>query len=69
MIAYYSKTLAPPERNYCVTRREFLAVVKAMKHSLSYARTTPRYGGYVDGMSLPLRWLAGWKSCRLSTTN
>ena len=25
VIAYYSKTLAPPERNYCVTRRELLA--------------------------------------------
>ena len=32
VIAYYSKTLAPPERNYCVTRRELLAVVTAMKH-------------------------------------
>ena len=32
VIAYYSKTLAPPERNYCVTRRELPAVVKAVKH-------------------------------------
>ena len=32
VIAYYSKTLAPVERNYWVTRRELLAVVKAVKH-------------------------------------
>ena len=36
VIAYYSKTLAPPERNYCVTRRELLAVVKAVKHFRPY---------------------------------
>ena len=32
VIAYYSKTLSPPERNYCITRRELLATVKAIKH-------------------------------------
>ena len=36
VIACYSKTLTPPERNYCVTRRKLLAVVKAIKHSCSY---------------------------------
>ena len=36
VIAYYSKTLAPPERNYCVTRRELLAVVKAVRHFRPY---------------------------------
>jgi hypothetical protein len=35
-IAYYSKTLAPAERNYCVTRKELLAVVKSMKHFRPY---------------------------------
>ncbi|XP_074039503.1 uncharacterized protein [Leptinotarsa decemlineata] len=28
VIGYFSKTLSKPERNYCVTRRELLAVVK-----------------------------------------
>ena len=36
VVAYYSKTLSPPERNYCVTRRELLATVKAMKHFKPY---------------------------------
>ena len=36
VIAYYSKTLTPAERNYCVTRRELLAVVKAVKHFRPY---------------------------------
>ena len=36
VIAYYSKTLTPAEKNYCVTRRELLAVVKAVKHFRPY---------------------------------
>jgi len=32
MMAYYSKALSAPERNYCTTRRKLLAVVKAVKH-------------------------------------
>ena len=30
--AYYSKTFTLEQRNYCVTRKELLAVVKALKH-------------------------------------
>ena len=36
VIGYYSNTLTPPERNYCVTRRELLAVVKGVKHFRPY---------------------------------
>ena len=36
VISYYSKSLSPPERNYCVTRRELLAVIKCVKHFHSY---------------------------------
>ncbi|MCD1431043.1 DDE-type integrase/transposase/recombinase [Klebsiella pneumoniae] len=36
VIGYFSKTLSKPERNYCVTRRELLAVVKSMEHFYKY---------------------------------
>ena len=36
VIGYYSKTLSKPERNYCVTRRELLATVRALEHFHKY---------------------------------
>lgn len=36
VIAYFSKVLSKPERNYCVTRRELLAVVKSIEHFHKY---------------------------------
>ena len=36
VIAYYSKTHSPPERNYCITRQELLAKVKAIKRICPY---------------------------------
>lgn len=36
VIAYFSKSLSRPERNYCVTRRELLAVVKTLQHFSKY---------------------------------
>ena len=36
VIAYFSKSLSRPERNYCVTRRELLAVVKTLQHFKKY---------------------------------
>lgn len=36
VIAYYSATLSCPERNYCVTRKELLAMIRAVKHFHPY---------------------------------
>lgn len=36
VIGYVSKTLSKPERNYCVTRRELIAVAKAVEHFYKY---------------------------------
>ncbi|CAK1599512.1 unnamed protein product [Parnassius mnemosyne] len=36
VIAYFSKSLSKPERNYCVTRRELLAVVNSLQHFSKY---------------------------------
>ncbi|KAJ8414470.1 hypothetical protein AAFF_G00053400 [Aldrovandia affinis] len=38
-VAYFSHTFNKAERNYCVTRRELLAVVKAVRH---FSHRTPR---------------------------
>lgn len=36
VVAYMSKALSKPEQSYCVTRKELLAVVSALKHFHSY---------------------------------
>lgn len=36
VIVYLSKVLEKPERNYCVTRRELLAVIKSVEHFYHY---------------------------------
>lgn len=36
VISYYSRSLNRPERNYCVTRRELLAVILGLRHFRPY---------------------------------
>ncbi|MBJ5505560.1 hypothetical protein JGG47_23625, partial [Salmonella enterica subsp. enterica serovar Derby] len=59
VIAYFSKSLSKPERNYCVTRKELLAVVKAVEH----------FHHYLYGQKLlvrtdhgALRWLRSFRN-------
>ena len=57
-VAYYSRILSTPERHYCVTRRELLAVVKAVKHFHVYL-----YGRkfLLRTDHAALRWLLGFR--------
>ncbi|GBL98225.1 Retrovirus-related Pol polyprotein from transposon 297 [Araneus ventricosus] len=58
VIAYFSKSLGKPERNYCVTRKELLAIVISIEHFHHYL-----YGQKfllrTDHASL--RWLLNFK--------
>ena len=55
VISYYSKSLNKAERNYCVTRRELLAVVNAVKHYHHYLYGAPKFTIRTDHSAL--RWL------------
>lgn len=55
VISYYSKSLTKAERNYCVTRRELLAVVNSVKHYHHYLYGTPKFTIRTDHSAL--RWL------------
>ena len=58
MIGYASRTLSKPERNYCVTRRELLAVVTYLRHFRPYL-----YGRHIIVRTDhgALRWLINFK--------
>ena len=40
-VAYYSKSLSPPERNYQVYDREFLAIIRALREWKHYVQGSP----------------------------
>jgi len=58
IIAYFSRVLNKSERNYCVTRRELLAIVSSIKsfHHYLYGR---KFLIRTDHVSL--RWLMSFK--------
>ena len=59
MIAYYSRALSKPQRNYCTTRRKLLAVVRAIEnfHPYLYGR---KFTVRTDHASL--QWLLSFKN-------
>lgn len=58
VLEFYSSSFSPAEKNYCVTRQEMLAVVKAVKHFRHYLFGRP-FRLRTDHSSL--RWLASFK--------
>lgn len=58
VIAYVSRSLTAPERNYSVIQRECLAVVHALKHFRHYLLGRPFQ---IDTDHAPLQWLSAQK--------
>jgi hypothetical protein len=58
-IAYYSQTLSHPQRQYCTTRRELLAVIEAIQHFHHYL-----YGCHftVRSYHAALKWLLSFRN-------
>ncbi|GFW54026.1 retrovirus-related Pol polyprotein from transposon 412 [Trichonephila clavipes] len=59
VITYFSKCLSKPERNYCVTRKKLLAIVKAAEHFHPYLYGR-RFLLRTDNASLT--WLLNFKN-------
>ena len=64
VILYYSKSLSKAERNYCVTRRELLAVVMGVQHCHHYLLGN-KFKIRTDHGSL--RWLMNFKNPEAQT--
>ena len=54
VVAYYSKMLSKEEKGYCTTRKELLAIVKAVKHFKNYLYGRP---SLIRTDHAPLVWL------------
>jgi hypothetical protein len=64
VISCYSKTLNKAERNYCVTRRELLAVVESLKHFHNYLYGQEFHLHTDDSL---LTWLMNFKNLERQT--
>lgn len=62
------KTLAPLEKNYCVTRKEFLAVVKAVKPFRPYLYVQKFWLGWLCLRKEPSNQVARWPQIRAEFT-
>ncbi len=58
VVAYYSRALGKAERNYCITRKELLAVVGSVKHFHHYLYGVPTVVRTDHGA---LTWLMNFK--------
>ena len=61
VIAYYSKSLSKQQRQYCVTRRELLAIVQVVRHFHRCLYGVP-FQARTDYGALP--WLINFKTQR-----
>ncbi|MES9880089.1 MAG: reverse transcriptase domain-containing protein [Sedimenticola sp.] len=59
VVAYYSKALTKAQRNFCITRKELLAVVEAVKHFHHYIYGVPTLVRTDHGA---LTWLLSFKN-------
>ena len=58
VIAYFSRTLNKPEKQYCVTRKELLAIIRAIKHFHHYLYGRPFV---IRTYHSALRWLFNFR--------
>lgn len=69
-VAFFSQTLNQPQQNYCVTRRELLAVIKSLKQFMHihidsnslYALIVQHCSGSSNSDTLRARWQGCWRS-------
>ncbi|KAJ8337414.1 hypothetical protein SKAU_G00386340 [Synaphobranchus kaupii] len=65
VVAYYSRALGKAERNYCVTRRELLAVVRALHHFRPLVHGSVGAGHFGNNKTLHrLKGKFHWPGCR-----